>query len=72
MSTAPAEQQEEEQRPIRYRPVIIKLRPGGGGVRLVGCPAWPITGTYAGASMEWCQRNQGKITACGKCKWKTA
>lgn len=71
MSAEPLEQ-EEEQRPTRHKPVVVKLSHKDKGVRLAGCPAWPKTGTYAGASVEWCRRNKGKMTACGKCKWKTA
>ena len=71
MSADPLEQ-EEEQRPTRSKPVVVKLRPRTTGVRLVGCPAYPKTGIYAGASVEWCRAARGKMAACGKCKWRTA
>ncbi len=74
MNPEQAEQieQEEEQRPPRRKPVVVKLHHKTTGVRLVGCPAYPTTGIYAGASIEWCRATRGKMTACGKCKWRTA
>lgn len=65
-----SEQQEEEQRPARHKPVVVKLRSGNKEVRLTGCPAYPTTGTMAGATEEWCRKARGKMAACDKCQWR--
>ena len=72
MSADPLEQ-EEEQRPARRKPVVVKLRTAkSGGPRLVGCQAYPKTGIMAGASVEWCRAARGKMPACATCKWRNA
>lgn len=71
MRMEPLEQDEE---PRRQRPVLVKLRLDDktGPPRLSGCPAWPQAGIYAGASLEWCRANRGKLAACAGCRWATA
>ncbi|MFZ5775084.1 MAG: hypothetical protein ACOY3Z_06335 [Thermodesulfobacteriota bacterium] len=71
MNAEPIEQpQEEAPPPRRPKPVIIKPRTRSTGVRLVGCPAWPTTGIYAGASVEWCREARGKMAVCASCQWR--
>lgn len=71
MSAEPLEQ-EEEKRSARRKPVLVKLRPSSPTLRLVGCPAYPATGLMAGATVEWCRTNRGRIPACAACQWQTA
>lgn len=65
-----SEQQEEEQRPARHKPMVVKLRQAKSGPRLIGCPAYPTTGPMAGATEEWCREARGKMAACDKCQWR--
>jgi len=44
--------------------VVVKPRPRETGVRLIGCQAYPATGYLAGATVEWCRRNRGRMAAC--------
>ena len=68
-----SEQQEEEQRPARRKPVVVKLRsPKSDGPRLEGCPAYPTTGLLAGATVEWCRESRGGMAACDTCRWNKA
>ena len=70
MSDAATSEQQEEQRPTRTKPVVVKLRSAKSGPRLIGCPAYPTTGTMAGATEEWCRKALGKMAACDKCQWR--
>ena len=68
-----SEQQEEEPRPARHKPMVVKLRAAkSAGLRLDGCPAYPTTGPLAGASVEWCRESRGGMAACDTCRWNKA
>jgi hypothetical protein len=67
-----AEEQQEEEKPYRPKPVAIKLRPLATGPRMVGCPAYPTTGLLAGASVAWCRTARGRMAACETCEWRNA
>lgn len=69
MSDAAASEQEEP-KPARHKPVLVKLRPIKSGPRLIGCLAYPTTGILAGATVEWCRQARGKMAACDKCQWR--
>ncbi|MHB8808941.1 MAG: hypothetical protein ACYC9M_02865 [Desulfobulbaceae bacterium] len=72
MNTEPLEQ-EEEPKPPRRKPVVVKLRRAkSDGPRLVGCKAYPTTGIMAGATVEWCREARGKMPACATCQWNQA
>ena len=70
MNAEPLEQ-EEEKHPAHRKPVLVKLRRAkSDGPRLVGCKAYPTTGTMAGATVEWCREARGKMDVCDKCQWR--
>lgn len=63
-------EQQEEERPARHKPMVVKLRAAECGPRLKDCPAYPTTGPLAGASVEWCRENRGRMAACDTCLWR--
>jgi hypothetical protein len=71
VNTEPTEHEPpEEERPYRPKPLPIKLRPPQTGPRMIGCPAYPTTGMFAGASIEWCRKSRGAMAACETCEWR--